>query len=68
MARLFSSRKVISLFSGEDGEGLFEVVFPGIDDELGMEDELDADSEPDFEPPEVPDNNSYNIQKKSTDA
>ena len=45
---------MISFFSGEDSEGLSEVVFPGSDDELGMEDELDADSEPDFEPLEVP--------------
>ena len=54
MARLFSSREVINFFSGEDDEGLSEVIFPGSDDELGMEDEEDDDSEPEFEPLEVP--------------
>ena len=53
MARLFSSREVIRFFSGED-EGLSEVIFPGSDDELGMEDHEDDDSEPEFEPLEVP--------------
>ena len=54
MSRLFTSREVISFFGGEDGEGLSEVIFPGSDDELGMDEELDADSEPDFEPLQVP--------------
>ena len=53
MSRLFSSREVISFFSGED-EGLSEVIFPGSEDELGMEDEEDDDFEPEFEPLEVP--------------
>ena len=52
MARLFSSSQVISFFSGEDDEVLSEVIFPGSDDELGMEEE-DDDSEPEFEPLEV---------------
>ena len=54
MARLFSSSQVISFFSGEDDEGLSEVIFPGSDGELGMEDQEDDDSEPEFEPLEVP--------------
>ena len=31
-----------------------EVIFPGSEDELGMNDEEDDDSEPEFEPLEVP--------------
>ena len=54
MSRLFSSREVISFFSGKDDEGLSEVIFPGSDDDLGMEDEEDNNSEPEFEPLEVP--------------
>ena len=54
MARLCSSREVIRFFSGEDDEGLSEMIFPGSDDELGMEDHEDDDSEPEFEPLEVP--------------
>ena len=53
MAR-YSSRAVISFFSGEDEESLKEMYFSGSDDELGMDDELEDDSEPDFEPLEVP--------------
>ena len=53
MARLFTSREFISYFAEEDGEGLSEVIFPGSEDELGMDEELDADSEPDFEPLEI---------------
>ena len=53
MAR-YSPRTVISYFSGEDEEGLREMCFSGSDDELGMDDELHDDSEPDFDPLEVP--------------
>ena len=38
MARLFTSCEVISYFAEEDGEGLSEVIFPGSEDELGMDD------------------------------
>ena len=38
-------------FSEEASEGLSEVVFPGSDDELGINDDL---SEPELEPLEVP--------------
>ena len=54
MARLFSSSEVISFFSGEASEGISEVIFPGNDDELGMNEEEDDLSEPEFEPLEVP--------------
>ena len=36
MARYFSSFAVVSYFSGDDTEGLGEVIFP-YSDELGME-------------------------------
>ena len=51
MAHKLSSAAVIRYFSGEDT--LPEVFFEGSDDELGMEDETEDDSEPDFEPLEV---------------
>ena len=44
---------VICYFSGEDT--LPEVFFEGSDDELGMEDETEDDSEPDCKPLEVTD-------------
>ena len=50
MAQKLSSAAVIRYFSGEDA--LPEVFFEGSDDEL---DEIEDDSEPDFEPLEVPD-------------
>ena len=53
MAQKLSSAAVIRYFSGEDA--LPEVFFEGSDDELGLEDEIEDDSEPDFEPLEVPD-------------
>ena len=40
MARLFSSREVIHFFSGED-DRFSDIIFPGSDDELGMEDHED---------------------------
>ena len=52
MARLYTTGNVISFF--ENGEGLSEVIFLGSEDELGMNDEEDDDSEPEFEPLEVP--------------
>ena len=52
MAQKLSSAAVIRYFSGEDA--LPEVFFEG-SDELGLEDEIEDDSEPDFEPLEVPD-------------
>ena len=54
MANTFSSKDVISFFSGEDS-GLSEVVFADSDDELGMEDMEHDDSEAAFEPLEVTD-------------
>ena len=54
MARLFSSHKVVSFFSGEASESLSEVIFPASDDKLGMDEEEDDLSEPEFEPLEVP--------------
>ena len=51
MAHKLSSAAVISYFSGEDT--LPEVFFEGSDDELGMEDESEDDSDPDFEPLEI---------------
>ena len=53
MAQKVSSAAVIRYFSSEDT--LQEVFFEGSDDELGMEDETEDDSEPDFEPLEVTD-------------
>ena len=50
MARRFSSNAVISFFGGEDSEGVAEAIFDGSDDELGMNNEEEVDSEPDFEP------------------
>ena len=50
MAAKFTTESVISFFDGEDRDGLAEVIFDGSDDELGMEDEVENDSEPDFEP------------------
>ena len=40
-------------FTGEDQDGLGEITFPGSDDDLGIDDEEEDDSEPDFEPLEV---------------
>ena len=54
MARLFTAGEVISFFCDGNSEGLPEVIFPGSEDELGMSDEEDDDSEPEFEPLEVP--------------
>ena len=54
MARHFCSGAVISYFCGDDTEGLGEAIIPDSDDELGMEDEEEDDSEPAFEPLEVP--------------
>ena len=51
MAHKLSSATVIRYFSGEDT--LPEVIFEGSDDELGMEDVSEDDSEPDFEPLEI---------------
>lgn len=42
-------------FGGDDSEHLAEVVFEGSEDELGMEDEDDSVSGPEFEPLEVSD-------------
>ena len=53
MAQKLSSAAVIHYFSSEDA--LPEVFFEGSDDELGLEDEIEDDSELDFEPLEVPD-------------
>ena len=53
MAEQFSSRAVVSFFSGEDTENLGEVICEGSDDELGMEDIEDDSSESDFEPLEL---------------
>ena len=50
----YSSSAVISYFTGDDDEGLQEIVFSGSDDELGMNDEERDDSEADFEPLELP--------------
>ena len=58
MAEKYSSSAVISFFSGEDNENLLEAIFEGSDDELGMEDVEEADSEPDFEPLELSDADS----------
>ena len=55
MAERLSAQAVISYFSGEDGE----IVFDGSDDELGMEDEEFDNSEPDYEPLET-DEGNYN--------
>ena len=55
MAGKFSSSAVISYFGGDDSEHLAEVVFEGSEDELGMEDEDDSVSGPEFEPLEVSD-------------
>ena len=54
MAERFTSKAVISFFSGDDS-ALPEVFFEGSEDELGMEDEESDDSEPEFEPLEVTD-------------
>ena len=54
MAKRFSSKAVISFFSG-DNSALSEVFFEGSEDELGMEDEESDNSEPEFEPLEVTD-------------
>ena len=51
MAHNLSSATVIRYFSGENT--LPEVFFEGSDDELGMEDEAEDDSKPDFEPLEI---------------
>ena len=64
MARHFSSGAVVSYFAGDDTEGLGEVIFPDSDDELGMEDEEDDDSEPAFEPLEVPEGYAAKIHGK----
>ena len=50
MAETFSSEAVVSYFGGDDSEGIGEVTFDGSDDELGMEDKEEQDSESDFEP------------------
>ena len=50
MAQLFSPRAVISFFGGDDSHGLAEVLHEGSEDELGMEDEEDDDSERPFDP------------------
>ena len=50
MAETFSSEAVLSYFGGDDSESIGEVTFDGSDDELGMEDEEEQDSESDFEP------------------
>ena len=42
----FSSRAVISYFDGEDEEGLGESIYPGSDDDLGMD---ESDREDDAE-------------------
>ena len=57
MARKLSSDTVIRYFSGEDS--VSEVIFEGSDDDLGMEDEIEDNSEPDFEPFEVTDQGKY---------
>ena len=53
MAEQFSSRAVVSFFSGEDTENIGEVICEGSDNELGMEDIEDDSSESDFEPLEI---------------
>ena len=53
MANKLSSSAVISFFSGEDSDHLAEIVFDGSEDDLGMEDVEDDNSEPDFDPLEV---------------
>ena len=64
MAEIFSSEAVVSYFSGEDSEGIGEVMFDGSGDELGMEDEETHDSEPEYEPFEPFDGGIY-IRKKA---
>ena len=54
MAKRFSSKAVISFFSG-DNSTFPEVFFERSEDELGMEDEESDNSEPEFEPLEVTD-------------
>ena len=54
MARLFTTGEVINFFCDENDEGLSEVIFPGSENELGMDDQEDDDSEPEFELLEVP--------------
>ena len=61
MAR-YAANAVISFFAGEDEEGLGEICFCGSDDDLGMEDEEDDDSQPEFEPLEVLQGNSATRQ------
>ena len=59
MARRFCTSAVASFFAGEDSEGLTEIIFEGSDDELGMDDELTDDSEPEFEPLEMTDEGKH---------
>lgn len=47
--KLHSSASVIDFFSGEDA-ALSEVFCMGSDDELGMDNEIESDGEPAFEP------------------
>ena len=53
MAKVCTTGEAIS-FCNENDEGLSEVIFPGGEDELGMNDEEHDYSEPEFEPLEVP--------------
>ena len=46
---IYSSSTVVSYSAGEDIEDL---CFSGSEDDLGMEDEEDDTSEPEFEPPQ----------------
>ena len=53
----YSSSAVISFFAGEDNGEMQHLYFSGSDDELGMEDAEECNSEPEFEPLEVPEGN-----------
>ena len=48
------SSAVVSYFAGEDNEDIEDLCFSGSEDDLGMEDEEDDTSEPEFEPVEIP--------------
>ena len=50
----YTSSAVVSYFGGEDNEDIEDLRFPGSEDELGMEDEENDTSEPEFEPLEIP--------------
>ena len=55
MSRRFSLSSVVQFFSIDDDAAFSEFVFEGSDDELGMEDEEQCDTEPAFVPFQVSD-------------